>query len=89
MFPGPLLDHELMHLLTKQGILAQFNRLPEAGFVEQVQALLHIVILLVLAMAMLFVCLTDRLCQDLADVIHNLSLGDRVELLGHGIQKFR
>lgn len=62
MFPGPLLDHEFMHLLTKQGILAQFKRLPEAGFVEQVQALLHIVILLVLAMANFFSCALQIVC---------------------------
>lgn len=88
MFPRPILNHELMHLPTKQGILAQFKRMPEASFVEQeVQTLLHIVILLVLAVAILLMCLADCLRQDLADMIYNLSLGGRVEMLGHGTQQ--
>lgn len=83
-----VLDHQLMHFTAKQRVATQLKRLSKARLVDQeVKALVHIVVLLILAVAVVLVCLTDCLRQDLADVICNLVLGCRIELIPHGSEE--
>lgn len=83
-----ILDHQLMHLTTKQSVPTQLVRLSETRLVDQeVKALIHTIILLVLAVAVILVCFADCLRQDLADIICNLFLGRRVELISHGSEE--
>ena len=88
MFLGSILDHELMHIPTEQGIFPQLKWLSEARLLQQeIQTLLCILILLVLAMAVCLVRRTDRLRQGLPDMfLHHVGRGS-VELLAHGIEK--
>lgn len=83
-----IFDHELMYFTTKQRVPAKLEWLSETRFVNQeVKTLIRTIVLLILAVAVILVCLADCLRQNLADMLRDLVLGSRVKLCAHGTEE--